>query len=63
VRAQLFAPGVNPIRTAMSLYSNDSANPREISSRSANVSILRTMSILTRQTQDHMLRLPELARH
>ena len=31
-----------PIRTAMSLNSNDSANPREISFRSAKVNILRT---------------------
>jgi hypothetical protein len=44
----------------MSWYSNDSARPREISSRSAKVNILRTMSILTHRTQDHMLRPAEL---
>jgi hypothetical protein len=42
------------------LYFNDSARPREISSQSAKVNILRTMSILTHRTQDHMLRPPDI---
>src|SRR3954463_15678082 len=42
--------GSRPTRTPISLYSRPSASPRDISSRSVNVSITRTAGILSHRT-------------
>jgi hypothetical protein len=42
--------GSRPINMPISLYSKPSASPREISSRSGNVSITRTAGILSHRT-------------
>src|SRR4051795_5797192 len=49
-----------PNRRPISLYSRDSARPREISSRSVNINILRTAHPAPPTPQDQMLRPAEL---
>src|SRR6185295_3128745 len=44
-----------PNRRPISLYSSDSAKPREISSRSVNINILRTVHPAPPTRQDQML--------
>src|SRR6185295_7839857 len=45
---------------AIALYSRPSARPREISSRSDNINIFRTVGILSRRSpHDQVLRLPD----
>jgi hypothetical protein len=51
----LFSKGYGPNRRPISLYSRDSAKPREISSRSVNINILRTMHPVPPTRQDQML--------
>ena len=45
-----------PNRRPISLYSRDSAKPREISSRSVNINVLRTVHPVPPTRQDQMLR-------